>query len=569
MARNRVIYQSEALFVSPNSTGAHFSMTGGFVYGTGGPDNGALALKWHDVGASGQSQDWINHSSGAFPATCLSVGLNADPSAIKETDKDQHKYSLNNLIPDYVGHFSGLIVDAYAAGLREVSQIGGTSAYGTITTSHPFLTGYNLPTSTNFGENDLNDAGATEGAVIFTGAKAWRAFHENAQAQQGATGFYIDPMAVVSGGHTFNNVEQIHRVQSANYSFTINRTDVNTFGQLARIDSIVLEPPTVNLDFTYYPTDGFNERNLGFYVQGRDSNAARNFPIGYGMGTGQLNAVSGHLQDDAAGRNFFIMTTPEGTDAFHTTRGNAEKNTIGLGNGFLSDWSMDAAVGGIPTANATVELFNAKVDVGVTGLRVPAVNLTDGKPIATSDFSLPTPSTGDVTASALRPGDITITIPDDLSIFADVNGDGSAHIQNFSLSVPLSRTPIDRLGTRFAFSRVVDFPVVATLSVSALVSELKVSNLADIIDKCDEYDIKVNMKSNVSCGVGEAKDAMIIDFKGARIDSESISSDIGSNKSVDLTFTTQIGGPEDLKHGILISGANRTSIPQWFPTPNM
>ena len=38
MARNRVIYQSEALFVSPNATGAHFIcdglITGGGATGT-------------------------------------------------------------------------------------------------------------------------------------------------------------------------------------------------------------------------------------------------------------------------------------------------------------------------------------------------------------------------------------------------------------------------------------------------------------------------------------------------------------------------------------------------------
>ena len=77
------------------------------------------------------------------------------------------------------------------------------------------------------------------------------------------------------------------------------------------------------------------------------------------------------------------------------------------------------------------------------------------------------------------------------------------------------------------------------------------------------------MKANSSCGVGENMDSLIIDFKGARVDSESMSSDIGSNKSVDLTFTTQIGGPEDSEHGVLISGANRTTLPEWYATPNI
>ena len=56
--------------------------------------------------------------------------------------------------------------------------------------------------------------------------------------------------------------EQVERVQSANFSYTINRQDVNQFGNLARIDSLVLDPPTVSVDFSYYLTDGFNERAL-------------------------------------------------------------------------------------------------------------------------------------------------------------------------------------------------------------------------------------------------------------------------------------------------------------------
>ena len=37
--------------------------------------------------------------------------------------------------------------------------------------------------------------------------------------------------------------KQLKRIQSANYSFNVNRTDVNQFGNLARIDSTILETP--------------------------------------------------------------------------------------------------------------------------------------------------------------------------------------------------------------------------------------------------------------------------------------------------------------------------------------
>ena len=95
--------------------------------------------------------------------------------------------------------------------------------------------------------------------------------------------------------------EQIERVQSANFSYTINRQDVNQFGNLARIDSLVLDPPTVSVDFSYYLTDGFNERALGFFVE-----------------TGALtpttgNFASGHMIG-SSGKNIYIATSPEGSD---------------------------------------------------------------------------------------------------------------------------------------------------------------------------------------------------------------------------------------------------------------
>ncbi len=38
---------------------------------------------------------------------------------------------------------------------------------------------------------------------------------------------------------------KLDRVQNCNFNFTINRQDVNEFGKLARIGTIVNEPPTV------------------------------------------------------------------------------------------------------------------------------------------------------------------------------------------------------------------------------------------------------------------------------------------------------------------------------------
>jgi hypothetical protein len=43
-------------------------------------------------------------------------------------------------------------------------------------------------------------------------------------------------------------------------------------------------------------------------------------------------------------------------------------------------------------------------------------------------------------------------------------------------------------------------------------------------------------------------------LKGAKLDSQEYSSDIGSNKSVTLTFSAQVGGPQDTANGLFMNG---------------
>ena len=186
-----------------------------------------------------------------------------------------------------------------------------------------------------------------------------------------------DVNAMYTGIGSNTIVRQLKRVQNANYSFTVNRTDVNQFGQLSRIDSLVTETPTVSLDFSYLLTDGENERLLNFAVNGETNSLS-----------GQMDPMVG-----GKGQNFFILTVPEGQDAVKGDQNDPASNTvISLGNGFISDYSIEAAVGALPTASVTVEGFNIKSntsltgdgtvgqnDGNATGVMTPAIDPNDGK----------------------------------------------------------------------------------------------------------------------------------------------------------------------------------------------
>lgn len=355
-----------------------------------------------------------------------------------------------------------------------------------------------------------------------------------------------DINATGSGSHV-----QLKRAQNFNSSIEIARQDVNQLGELARIDSIVVSPPTVSADLSYYLSDGANEKALGFYVQNAGSTAEGNF-------------ASGHLVS-SSGINIFEIIGSEGNDLNYETSLSG-KAVRGFGNCFISNYQVEAAVGGLPTVSVSVEALNANSETytylgSLTGVNTPAINPTLGIPLSqNTGVRLPIPTTG-TGPSALRPGDVSISFGNlsglnstKASSFHALEGADGIRVQNVSLAIPLSRTPIEQLGSRFPYARPVDFPVTATLSVSAIANETVQRNLASMLDDTTENDITITINQpNGSAGVKYT-------LRGAKFDSESSSLDIGSNKTVDLNFSAQIGGPATLSRGIFMSGSHSGSV---------
>lgn len=339
---------------------------------------------------------------------------------------------------------------------------------------------------------------------------------------------------LVSGSK--NYVEELLRVQSASYSFNINRQDINQFNQLAAIDRVVLEAPTVNFDTSYYLTNGQQESRLGFTIDG------------------QVSALSGILNRSEDEKNYFVLTVPEGSDAANNTN-RSDHNVISIGNGFMTNYSVEASVGDIPTASVSAEALNIKVDPNSSGHYIPAINPENGEKVTGVTYRLPTSQEGTGMIAALRPGDISLSLRTPFG--AKLPGqysEGTSHVQNFSLQVPVGREPLQRLGSSFAFSREITFPVTITLNATANLADLESGNLADVICEDEDYDLEIVM-NEPNCSGGVPDTALKYTLKGAKLDSQSFSSSIGSNKSVDLSWSVQIGGPEDLNHGFFISGS--------------
>tara|TARA_R100000808_G_scaffold25041_1_gene60761 strand:- start:3331 stop:4530 length:1200 start_codon:yes stop_codon:yes gene_type:complete len=356
-------------------------------------------------------------------------------------------------------------------------------------------------------------------------------------------------------GYT-SRVKQLQRIQTANYSFNIARQDVNQFGELAAIDRVILESPTVSLDTSYILGSLENESLLGFSLTPSGSTAV-------------FAALSGILNKTEDERNYFIKTVPEGSDALggsdvlnpSTT---VNTNVIGIGNGFISSYTTEASVGDFPTASVSVEGLNMAFSKGVSGNYIPAVTPTDGSKITDIYYALPSgQSNNNVSGvSALRPGDITLSFypngsTTEMGGFTGVSIT-DAKIQSYSLSFDLARDPLQKLGSRFAFAREITFPVTVTCTVDANLGDLYTGSLADVLDADSAYDInlKLNAPGTAGAAAAAASDNVMARYvlKKCKIDSQEYTSDIGSNKAISMTFSAQIGGPAQTDVGLFISG---------------
>jgi hypothetical protein len=493
-----------------------------------------------------------------------------------------------------------------------------------------------------------------------------------------------------------NSIKQLHRVQNANYAFNVARTDINQFGELAAIDRIISDTPTVSLDFSYYLANFSNEHFLGLNI----GNTGNGSVDPFGDGEGLTTAVKFYLDSTKDQRNYFIQTSAEGIDAIND-EDNRNKGIIGIGNGFITSYSVDAAVGGLPTASIGVEALNMSFESGMvlrhsgfgtsdyvdswrsrgsgadgalggasakssgvpilydgkgqklvfstgvgglgqhhtwsgfhplkgnndeansflwrnSGVRLPSINPVDGTK-SNGAFFLPNASghagadaSGILNLSTLRPGDIRlyfrqvrrgsgpalsgfsgagssageagfkdpdipgIELPTQSGYKREAADDAdnevtASHIQSFTLGFDLSRTPLQRLGVKHAFSREIDFPVNVTFSIDAILADITTGNLADIIDCDRSYDVAVEMCAPADCFNTAASSHDLRSFdtripvatyiiKNAKLDSESFTSSIGDNKGVTLDFSAQIGGPNQSGNGLFMKGVTTANM---------
>ena len=346
-----------------------------------------------------------------------------------------------------------------------------------------------------------------------------------------ATGYMFS-----SGNSGVNLIRQIPRVQNVSMNFALQRTDINELGQLGAIDRVILQPPTAGLNFSYYPTDGTAEAILGFAA------------------SGQSTFISGLLDNTQGEKNYFIQVSPEGTDA-KSYANSGLNSVISLGNGFISNYSINFAVGQPTSATISVEGLNAQFDTGSWMKQTPAVDPSIGRGITGVYFSLPIAvgHSGGSIPSVLRPGDISLEFPALNSPGNYMSGANSVNINSVSISVPLSRNPITRLGSPFPFTRVIQVPISVSINVEATATELRESKITDILCNDQFYNFKLRCRLP-NCS-GQGANAMTWEVRNAKLESQDYSMSVSDTAAtVRMTYAAQIAGIGSTD-GVTLSGS--------------
>jgi hypothetical protein len=355
--------------------------------------------------------------------------------------------------------------------------------------------------------------------------------------------------------HASSGIEatQLHRINNFTFEVDIagSRQDIREFGQLARIGSLINSDLTPTCSFDYYLTDGENEAHLGFEIKNSIvANAA------------SVQAISGILSEDPKykERNLFIATVGEGNDAFDSDSWSSptDIDVVGFGNSFITDYTVDLAVGEIPSASVSFDCGNIQFYTGTsTGLLNPSIKPSNGSAADAGQIGLPIPSSGNSLVDVLRAGQIELNLASATKLGIGGVDLATLHPQSVSISVPLAREPLEELGAVLPYSRPLTFPIDVTLSVNAISANQTEGSIAALLTGCggqERRDIRVTLKDR--CDNNTSR--LVYILKDAVLDSQNFSQDLDGNETVDLQFSAQIGGANTQTAGIFISGSYNT-----------
>jgi len=332
----------------------------------------------------------------------------------------------------------------------------------------------------------------------------------------------------------------LERVQSFDISVNIPLEDVNEFARLASIARINLEGAEVSAKMSYLLVDYTNEVRMGLVVKSDE------------------HFISDLIKSGNNYRQYFKVVADEGIDVINENPANAA--ALGMGNMYISSYSMEGAVGGYVTTTTALTGESLVAYEDASSLTTPEL---DNEGIQYTDtYVIANPMTSESSIykqPVLKAGDLKLTLtktggPAGTSeVFAQ--DPAELTLQSFNLSVDLAREPVRKLGAPLPIARPVTFPLSYTLQVELLAGDIVEDNIQDYLCGNVDIDARIDMfVPDCSEWTGDAETPAVVVLKNLNLQSQDFSTSIGPNATISATFQGQIGGANDTENGIYFSG---------------
>lgn len=347
------------------------------------------------------------------------------------------------------------------------------------------------------------------------------------------------------------SLKSIRRVQSSNIEIS---TPVTRAKQVSSSDFTFqryLQYPKISTSFSYYLTDNSNELIMGFITDG-------------------VTGCFKNFADFGKDQNIFYVLSNTNAEDFSDVGSLSGYDVMSIGNCFLTSYSINAAVGTIPTASASYDCLNILFqNYTGTGTLLPSIDLT-GTVRSTGTYALTAfnlnPqnyfSNQDVRPAALRPGDVVLQMQQPLIGGIRYAGTVEANITSVNIEIPLDRKDLVGFGSNYPYDKRLLFPIIGTLSFDGIFDKAVTGDFSQIFDDENEYDFTFVFKN---CN-GDT--SYTLGVSNARVESQNFNLSIGDNMAFSSQFSFRISetsgftisGAAELITGELINSINNQTL---------
>ena len=414
-------------------------------------------------------------------------------------------------------------------------------------------------------------------------------------------------------------IKFLNRVQSASLSLDVQRQNVQHIGSDNFLERKIVSAASVNLNLEYLLTDGYEEDILGFNLNGSPIIYTEEFGvIDRPLSDRKFGSIHNNIQED---KTAFLVVGEEHFDLTgyaNRQNGYSGLDVIGIGNCFITNYSVSASVGDFAKASVDIVASDVTYDcigfgeegVGgkfqrisdnihalllesetpeenlalleneskiflessdefevrnLGGVNPPSMDLKNFAAERTDSGFIFDPKIYKAAALAIPPGGISVNVQN-LNIGGPVLNDdnnaecskGYAHIQSFEINVPFERENLEGFQSMHVFGRKIKYPQLGTISFSVISSAFERGKFSEIFCKDDFYKIEIDLNNQCrfSCLPIWAKDTnMKFTISNAKLDSYSLNENIGSYATFDCSFSFDISK----NRGVFIDGTFENS----------